>query len=263
MVHRWLCSPHIADLSKALQRLQIWKLRRQTLTPATVMSTITILEVQLKDSSNTLSDPDLRAMYSNAFTKFMNYVSSIVRGREHTSMYATAQALGIHSFLVDLRHLCAHGQVLPALDMCRRTAAYCMNWMRQFYWDREQNVICDASVTDVRLKSSLQLEESVSELFFLYDAATKAIISGCKTIDDARNAQTDIIDAEAIELLDNYSYEVRNDKLLFIANSTINRLSSLTNSTGRDRGNDNIYFDILIAQKHFMKTSSKFCCIFC
>lgn len=257
LMHRWLFSPQTEDRSKALQRLTIWKLRRQTLTPATVMGTIAILEVQLKDIANTLSEHDLRAMYSNAFTKFMNYISSIVRGRELKSMYATANALGIEPFLVDLRHLCAHGQVLPALNMSRRTAAYCMDWLRQFYWDRERDVICDAGVNDVRLKSSLQLEESVSEWFSLYDAATKAIISGCRIIDDVRSSQQDILDAEALEKLQTYSYEIRNDKLSFVANSAINRLATLTNSTGRDRGNDSIYCDILIAQKYFMKTSSK------
>lgn len=255
LVHHWLFSSNAADHAKALERLTIWKMRRQNLTPATIMSTIAILEVQLKDKTNALSGSDLRAMYSNAFTKFLNYMSSIVRGREYTSMFATAQALGIESFLVDLRHLCAHGQVLPALDLSRRTAAYCMDWIRQFYWERERNVIYDASVKDVRLKSSLQLEESVGEWFYLYDVATRAIIQGCKTIDDVRSLPQDIIDSKSLDKLEYYAGELRNDKLLFIANSTINRLAALTNSTGRDRGNDNIYCDILLAQKHFMRTS--------
>lgn len=218
------------------------------------MSTLAILEVQLKDIKNTCPEGDLRAMYSNAFTKFLNYVSSIVRGRQHTSMYATAKALGIHSFLVDLRHLCAHGQVLPALDMSKRTAGYCMDWLKQFYWDREQSVIRDASVTDVRLKSSLRLEEAVTEMFLLYDAATKAINSGYRSVDDVTE---DTLTDEHLQVLQNYAAKIRNNKLSFIANKAINNLASLSNSTGRDRGNDNIYCDVLIGQKYFMKASGR------
>lgn len=258
MVHRWLFSSELNDREKALERLTIWKLRRQTLTPATVMSTISILEVQVKDDKNVCTEIDLRAMYSNAFTKFLNYMSSIVRGRQLTTMFATAKALGIESFLVDLRHLCSHGQILPALDLSRRTAVYCMNWLRQYYWDREQSVICDASVNDVRLKSSLQLEESVGALFELYDAATKAINSGCKTIDDIRNGTEHILDEDCLDKIETYAQELRNNKLLFIANHAINKLARLSNSTGRDRGNDNIYCDVLLGQKYFMKITGTF-----
>lgn len=255
-MYDWLFTPSIRDVAKALQRLIIWKQRRQSLTPASILSTIAILEVQLKDNANKLSDVDLRAMYSNAFVKSLNYMSSIVRGQQFTSMYATAKALGIESFLVDLRHLCAHGLVLPELEMSRRAATYCLEWLRSFYWDREKNIICNASVADVRLNSSLQLEEAVGELLFLYDAATKGIISGCKTVDDARE-NPDLLDGDSMDTLDQFAHQIRSDRLSHIADSTINRLSRLTNSTGRDRGNDNIYCDGLITQRHFLKTSSK------
>lgn len=259
LVYQWLFeSSQIEQHEQALERLSIWKLRRKILTPASVMSTLAILEVQLKDASNACTKSDLQAMYSNAFTKFLNYMSSIVRGRQLTSMHATARSLGIKAFLVDLRHLCTHGQELPALDMSRRTALYCMQWLRAFYWDREKTVICDANVSDVRLRSSYELEESVGALFFIYDAATKAWISGCKTIDDLQNSGTTIVDEERLTTLENYAQDIRNNKLMYIVTNVVNKISTLSNSTRRDRGNDNVYCDILLAQKYFMKTSGIF-----
>lgn len=256
-VHEWLFSDRISHREKALERLIIWKLRRQALTPATIMSTIAILEVQIKDKHNTCTEHDLRAMYSNAFTKFVNYVTTLVRGRQFTSMFAAAVSLGIEPFLVDLRHLCTHGQVLPALDLSRRAADYCMDWLRQFYWDRERAVICDANVQDVRLKSSAGLEENVHRYFLLYDAVTNAILAGCKTLTDIEGSASGICDDVRFQKIEEYATEIKNNKLNYIADNVINKLAMLSNSTGRDRGNDNIYFDTLFAQKYFMQTSGK------
>lgn len=57
--------------SKACTTLKMWTLRRQNLTPASVLSTCAILEVQLTDQNkdNQLSPNELRSLYSNAFTR--------------------------------------------------------------------------------------------------------------------------------------------------------------------------------------------------
>lgn len=175
-------------------------------------------------------------------------------------MYSTARELGIESFLVDLRHLCAHGQVLPSLDTSRRTAAYCLHWLREFYWDRERDFITDAEVHDVHLKSSQALEQSIQEWFALYDAATEAIVSGCKNVGDLESGErsTKLTSAE-IELLKEFSERDRHNKLLFIANKAINKLAELSNSNERDRGNSFIYCDVLFGCQHFMKRSATYC----
>lgn len=263
LVYDWLFSAGstVATKRLALARMKVWKIRRLTLTPATILSTIAILEVQLKDdTTNACSEDLLRTMYSNAFTRFLNYVSSIMRSRTLQSMYSTARELGIESFLVDLRHLCAHGQVLPSLDTSRRTAAYCLHWLREFYWDRERDFITDAEVHDVHLKSSQALEQSIQEWFALYDAATEAIVSGCKNVGDLESGErsTKLTSAE-IELLKEFSERDRHNKLLFIANKAINKLAELSNSNERDRGNSFIYCDVLFGCQHFMKRSATYC----
>lgn len=260
-MYNWLYGANANNETKqlALSRMKLWKIRRGNLTPASVLSTLTILEVQLKDKcDNRFTDNELRSMYANAFTRFVNYMSSIMRSKTVQSMYSTARELGIESFLVDLRHLCAHGQVLPSLDILRRTTTYCINWMREFYWDRERSVIADATVRDVHLKSTLELQMSIGEWFALYDAATEALIRGCKNVDDLTKIKPDDrLTHACIEQLQNCSQQIRNNKLSFIANKAINQLALLSNSNERDRGDAHIYCDVLFDCQYFLKRSAQ------
>lgn len=243
--------------------MKLWKMRRGQLTPASVLSTISILDVQLKDLCETrFTDDELRAMYANAFTRFVNYMSSIMRSRTVQSMYSTARELGMEPFLIDLRHLCAHGQVLPSLELSRRTTDYCIRWLREFYWDRERNFIVDACVRDVRLKSSLDLEQSISEWFALYDVATEALMAGYKNVDDLTTATAAggnlRLSSDNIQRLKEFSLEIRQYKLSFIANKAINELAWLSNSNDRDRGDAQIYCDVLLNNcEYFTKRSAE------
>lgn len=262
MVYDWLfgISSTVETKRLALSRIKLWKMRRGNLTPASVLSTLSILDVQLKDQPNTrFSDDELRSMYSNAFTRFVNYMSSIMRSRTLQSMYSTARELGIEPFLVDLRHLCAHGQVLPSLELSRRATDYCMNWLHEFYWDRERNFIADAGVRDVHLKSSLELEQSIGDWFSLYDAATEAMLKGFKNIDDLANAKgSNRLNAATVERLQEFSQQIWHNKLSFIANKAINQLAFLSNSNERDRGDAQIYCDVLFDCEYFMKRSAEY-----
>lgn len=57
---------------QACEFLTMWKVRRQHLTPASVLSTLTILEVQLQDDPR-CTDPmkrqAMQKLYSHAFTR--------------------------------------------------------------------------------------------------------------------------------------------------------------------------------------------------
>lgn len=261
MVYDWLFSGNSIETKRlALSRMKLWKMRRDQLTPASVLSTISILDVQLKDlCDNRFSDDELRSMYANAFTRFVNYMSSIMRSRTVQSMYSTARELGMEPFLIDLRHLCAHGQVLPSLELSRRTTDYCIRWLREFYWDRERNFIADACVRDVRLKSSLELQQSIGEWFTLYDAATEALIAGYKNVDDLSDTIGLRLSPANIQRLKEFSLEIRQYKLSFIANKAINELAWLSNSNDRDRGDAQIYCDVLLNDcEYFMKRSAEY-----
>lgn len=173
--------------------LQVWRIRRGAETSASILSTAAILEVQLRDESGEVkSQSDLQSMYSGAFTRFLNYVSSIEQRQRKRTMYAIANQLGIESFLVDLRHLCSHGKDSPSLEVFRRSASYCMNWLRSFYWEREMKFIQDVDVTTLKVHNTIRFERNLRRLLLLYDAVTEALHHDCETIEELYGIVTDV-----------------------------------------------------------------------
>lgn len=173
--------------------LQVWRIRRGAETSASILSTAAILEVQLRDESGEIaSESDLQSMYSGAFTRFLNYVSSIEQRQRKRTMYSIANQLGIESFLVDLRHLCSHGKDSPSLEVFRRSASYCMNWLKSFYWERELKFVQDVDVTTLKVYNTTRFERNLRRLLLLYDAVTEAIHHNCETIEELYAIVTDV-----------------------------------------------------------------------
>lgn len=260
MVYDWLFADTHTNYTrqKAFERLKIWKLRRLTLTPASILSTLSMLEVQLKDASEKYCDVDLQKMYSDAFTRFVNYMSSIMRSRTISTMYSTARELGMESFLIDLRHLCAHGQVLPSLAILRRTANYCMTWLKEFYWDRELDVITDADATDVRLKLLAESEEMIRECFTNYDQSTDAMLRGLKMVEefiDAEEQQPNDKNIDGVKLFVEENPHTKL-KLKFLADKMVNRLGELSTSDESVHSKAIIFCDALLSCRHFIESSA-------
>ncbi|XP_063700063.1 uncharacterized protein LOC134830490 [Culicoides brevitarsis] len=186
-------SEDIEERKEGLEMLQIWKIRRGAETSASILSTAAILEVQLRDESGSVSSQsDLQSMYSGAFTRFLNYVSSIEQRQRKRTMYSIANQLGIESFLVDLRHLCSHGKDSPSLDVFRRSAAYCMKWLKDFYWEREMKFIQDVDVTSVKVHNTIRFERNIRRLLLIYDAVTEALHNNCETHKELYTIVTDV-----------------------------------------------------------------------
>lgn len=238
--------------------ITIWKLRCQNMTPATVLSTLTILKVQLQDQSadgfNTTTV--LRHMYSNAFTRFLNFMSSIMQDKVLKTMYSTAAELGIEPFLVDLRHLCAHGHALPALDIFRRSATYCMDWLKSFYWQPQSISIQNTGLKNVRLARVIAYDNSIRELFAIYDAATEAAHKRIKYVGDIESGS---MVANSINALATYSRAIKQTKLNIIVASAINHLTDLTCNSPLVRESATLYFDHWFQCRYFVQTSGMIC----
>lgn len=184
-VYEWIFGQQYSPETrqKALSQIRIWNLRRSTLCPAAVLATSVILDVQMKDNVDTmLSSEELQILYSNAFTRFFNFMSSIMQSHNMRTMYQTAKELGLQSFVVDLRHICAHGQVLPPLQVLRNTAEYCIIWLHDYYWASQRNTMSDVDAAHIRRKDKTQFNENVSELFEIYDSALEGHMKGATNI---------------------------------------------------------------------------------
>ncbi|XP_023293762.2 uncharacterized protein LOC111676981 isoform X2 [Lucilia cuprina] len=184
-VYDWLFGSEYSRESreKALSQIRVWNLRRSTLCPAAVLATSVIIEVQLKDiADNKFTNEELQTLYANAFTRFFNFMSSIMQSHNMRTMYQTAKELGLESFVVDLRHICAHGQVLPPLQVLRNTAEYCISWLHDYYWSAQRNTMCDTDAAHIRRKDKTQFDINISELFQIYDAALEGHLKGATNL---------------------------------------------------------------------------------
>lgn len=188
-VYSWIYGENSTNETKQLacQQMTVWKIRRLNLTPAAVLGTLVILEIHLKDEQKDANcTPDqlkeIQTLYASAFTRFFNYMSSIMQTQTQNmkTMYETAQELNLRSFVVDLRHVCAHGQDLPSIEILRNTSKYCLRWLEDFYWKSQSNSMQNVDIREIRSKDTTSFEQIVWKLFQLYDGALRCSIKGEK-----------------------------------------------------------------------------------
>ncbi|XP_055685791.1 uncharacterized protein LOC129791590 [Lutzomyia longipalpis] len=169
-----------ATKRKSLIRMKIWKSRLMTLTPSSILATLSILEVSVKDAEKGINDQDLRAMYSTALVRFLNYIHSSTRSTK--SFYSVAKDLGLASFVVDLRHLCSHGQSMPSLKIFRQTFTYCLKWLKSFYWEPQLHAMQDAKIEDVKRNNKTAFERNLRTLFIAYDGVAEGMRRRMETL---------------------------------------------------------------------------------
>lgn len=200
---------------------------------------------------------ELRALYSSAFTRFLNFMSSIMQNGHLKTMYMTAKNLGIDSFMVDLRHLCAHGQVMPTLEVFRRSADYCLKWLHSFYWTRELETINDASVQDFRLRSTVEFESKVREIVAGYDGTMAALHSRKRFISDLKAVDND---EETILQLQECAATIKCSKLTVILTHFTNELGQLAGRECKVRGNGRIFCQTLFGSsgKNLIELAGEF-----
>ncbi|XP_017059145.1 uncharacterized protein LOC108099967 isoform X2 [Drosophila ficusphila] len=168
-----------ASQRQALSKIRIWSLRRGNLCPAAVLATSVLVHARLED---TQGNPKIQTTYASAFTRFYNFMSSIIQGHNMTSMYETAKELGLQSFIVDLRHLCAHGQELPPVEVLRNTSEHCLEWLRTYYWLPHKETMLNLDAGKLQRKDKLKFEKAVSDLLEIYNLALECHLKGAEKL---------------------------------------------------------------------------------
>ncbi|KAH8305010.1 hypothetical protein KR059_001804 [Drosophila kikkawai] len=164
-----------ADRRQALSKIRVWGLRRANLCPAAVLATSVLVQAQLADKEGNAT---IQTTYASAFSRFYNFMSSIIQGHNMSSMYETAKELGLQSFIVDLRHLCAHGQELPPVEVLRSTSQHCLEWLRTYYWLPHKESLSNLDAGKLQRKDKLKFEEEVSSLLEIYDLTLECLLKG-------------------------------------------------------------------------------------
>lgn len=161
--------------------LQTWKARRSQETLNGVLCTLALLDVHVKDITGKVTDSfTLSTLYASTLTKFINYSASFQM--HQSTMYRSAQKLGIDSFLIDLRHLCAHGRVMPSLEVFRKTNSYCLEWIRKFFWEKELENVSDASSKEIRY--DVTLVATLKNILPFYDTLAELLRKNIVDFDD-------------------------------------------------------------------------------
>ncbi|EDV96968.1 GH16572 [Drosophila grimshawi] len=188
-VYDWLFSKQTttANRRKALSQMRIWSLRRGSLCPAAVLATGVLMKAQLEDKQG---NPNIRTTYASSFTRFFNFMSSIMQSHNMTSMYNTARQLGLQSFIVDLRHLCAHGQELPPTAVLRNTAEHCVEWLRNFYWLPQTETMNNLDAPKLQRKDMAKFEKELGILFEMYDLALECQLKGAQKLKEIKKLRT-------------------------------------------------------------------------
>lgn len=233
---------------QAYDWMVVWKIRRFDSTPASIQSTLALIEVELKKNSNI--DNDLQMMYSSAFTRFLNYMTSINQTGQFKNMYASTKELGLESFLVDLRHICAHGQNMPSLDVLKRTSTYCVKWLKQFYWDRELKLLTNVTVEDLRTTEQSRLINDLDEVFHLYDKSSEIIFKGYSNISQV----VSLLKPEHLQEIKSSKFdEIDKNKLAILSQDSLNRFvnRAKTNKTIQDY--KHILLHVLLRDRFFIE----------
>lgn len=179
--YKWLFgkSNTPATWRQALSKIRIWCLRRGSLCPAAVLATSVLVQAHLEDQEGSAKIQDT---YASAFTRFYNFMSSIIQGHNMSSMYETAKELGLQSFIVDLRHLCAHGQELPPVEVLRNTSNHCLEWLRTYYWLPHMETMSNLDAGKLHRKDKLKFEKAVTDLLEIYDLTLECHIKGAEKL---------------------------------------------------------------------------------
>lgn len=167
-----------ASKKVAFNKMMVWKGRSHDKTPASILSTLALLGVELNSEICHLSETDVSTLYSNALTKFLNYMTSVTQVKRFKTMYQAAAELGLDPYLIDLRHLCAHGNRTPSLETLQRVHQYCMHWLKGYYWDHLVQTLQPVTSVDLKTDVLLAMQTKLDDLFTVYDNATEVIIRG-------------------------------------------------------------------------------------
>uniref|UniRef100_A0A182QRV9 Uncharacterized protein n=1 Tax=Anopheles farauti TaxID=69004 RepID=A0A182QRV9_9DIPT len=191
----------------ALQWLNLWKVRQVHDFPVCVRCTHLVLDAQVFDLRWQRDNPDgaegnateVKNIYAGAFTRFINFLTEAV-GNKRKSIAESVREIGIETYLVELRHLCAHRSVSISIDVFRRSAQYCMDWLKRAYWERELATMAPvrpSTVMNAYVSADYRLSD-VEDLFRMYDAVMAAVVREAFTLDMARECAELTVDEKQL-----------------------------------------------------------------
>ncbi|KAI4470479.1 hypothetical protein MML48_1g05889 [Holotrichia oblita] len=155
-----------SDKKKALEILQIWKIRMPILF-AGLEGTLIILNAMLHDGT-TFTKDQLSSFYALAIMRFLNLCAA--NSDQQGTFFRIAKERNLPEWLVSIRHDLAHSQKQSSLFMLRKGIEYCFEWLKYEYWELQDRKITDFLVStvtsdDIEDKIHLYTIEQIPNLY--------------------------------------------------------------------------------------------------
>ncbi|KAI9228973.1 MAG: Las1-like-domain-containing protein [Piptocephalis tieghemiana] len=148
-VHHWLYAPATDPTSQELgvKRVRAWSARGRV--PHAAEHTASFIEVGLRDRYGSLTQHELRLMYSMCFIRCINDLVDQEQKSTHAqSVQNLADRLGLPSWFAELRHAGTH-DALPSLQVLRTAITQALGWLEENYWSVQQNLTSEC-IQDLR-----------------------------------------------------------------------------------------------------------------
>ncbi|KAI8088910.1 Las1-like-domain-containing protein [Halteromyces radiatus] len=177
-VFEWLYSdvsqrPDLVQLG--VDRLKAWQCRGKI--PVAITATMDLIELQLREQKEkqypTLSQNELRLLYSSVLTRFVNILEdSQQKGYFARSLFNIANQIGLPLHFVELRHAATH-EGLPGLLTLRQASVQALQWLYDTYWSAQIQPDTLDAVDD-------RLMRVLSQLLTTYKETRKAFLKNPK-----------------------------------------------------------------------------------
>ncbi|KAJ2200313.1 rRNA-processing protein las1 [Coemansia sp. RSA 2522] len=178
------------DRHRGVLAVKAWRARARV--PAAVDATATLVELQLSDSTQPVSQQ--RLTLSMALIRFVNSILDLEqRTTVAQSMAVLARRIGMPAWFVELRHACTHEQV-PSLRVLRAAHAHALVWLDEHYWRRQTRALPE----DTRDRVRAAVAEYVRARDTVKAAATKRNASEFDAAKAALVALTGVLHSDAV-----------------------------------------------------------------
>ncbi|KFB52015.1 hypothetical protein ZHAS_00020194 [Anopheles sinensis] len=212
----------IEAMENSIQWLNVWKVRQTKDIPICIRCTLAVLEARLFDLRSQRdgreNTTETKNIYAGAFTRFINFITegSVAFRFNKATIADFVRGQGIETYMVELRHLCAHKSISVSIDVFRRSAQYCMDWLKVSYWERELALIQPVTIftnKTVELRSTIKYGEMITCLR-QYDVVSGGRASGFETVPELKAARKDDKDLQLLDEFDSTKLKVISESIV-------------------------------------------------
>jgi hypothetical protein len=197
-------------LQQAFDQLKIWN-TRLPVDNMELKNTEILLQIMLRDEcklANAFETSNLLCSgYAMTLTKFLNNLCH----DKYKNFRTAAAAVGLESFVVDIRNIGNHLENYATIDVYRRVVAYCLNWLKEQFWDKELESMVNVKINQLTTNTPHTNTGDLTKLLIVYDSLAEVLEK--HGLRSCRMLYTIDLVPHKVEALNSYSKSRQEDSL--------------------------------------------------